>query len=88
MVSGQACKVAVTDPLTYVSDPITLPAISPNESDAVRQACRIVRASAVPARGVATRSRAALGIPPGRHYDRSARSFAALWLAGLRVTPA
>jgi len=58
------------------------------QSDGLRPAGRKHGASAVPARGFATRSRAASGSSPDRHYDRSARSIAVLWLAGSRVTPA
>ena len=43
---------------------------------------RLNGAGTAPARGLTTRARAASAVPPDRHYDRSARSFAELWLAG------
>ena len=74
--------LAVCPRLRYMYD---TPRPSVGRARAGRPGCG---ARAVPARGVATRSRAASGCSPDRHYDRSARSIAALWLAGSRVTPA
>ena len=50
--------------------------------DAFREGMPEVGAGTVPACGFTTRARAASANPPDRHYDRSARSFAELWLAG------
>src|SRR5271157_5615439 len=56
-------------------------------SDVTRQACRITRASAVPAGGLATRARAALGIiSPALRPEREVLSLD--WDRQGRVTPA
>jgi hypothetical protein len=52
------------------------------QSDAARQACQVAAARAVPARGLATRSRAALGIKPPSTTTRAQGAVAGLGQAG------